>query len=230
MRFVLSALVCTAFLTSAPDYPRAKERHMLVEEHIEKRGVRNPEVLRVMRTVPRHEFVPQKYRADAYDDRPLSIGYGATISQPYIVAAMTELLDPARSQRVLEIGTGSGYQAAVLSLLVKDVYSIEIVPELAASSAETLKRLGYANIHVRLGDGYKGWPEYAPFDRIILTAAPPEVPRALTDQLKSGGKLVAPVGGAMSQELLVIEKSADGKLSQRKVFPVMFVPMVPGRN
>jgi protein-L-isoaspartate(D-aspartate) O-methyltransferase len=237
MRFVLSALVCTAFLASAPavaqtrpDYPRAKERHMLVEEHIEKRGVRNPEVLRVMRTVPRHEFVPQQYRDDAYDDRPLSIGHGATISQPYIVAAMTELLEPARSQKVLEIGTGSGYQAAVLSMLVKDVYSIEIVPELAERSAETLKRLGYANVHVRLGDGYKGWPEHSPFDRIILTAAPPEVPRALTDQLKNGGKLVAPVGGAISQELLVIEKSADGKLSKRRVFSVMFVPMVPGRN
>ena len=149
MRFVLSALVCTAFLTSAPDYPRAKERHMLVEEHIEKRGVRNPEVLRVMRAVPRHEFVPQQYRDDAYDDRPLSIGHGATISQPYIVAAMTELLDPARHHEVLEIGTGSGYQAAVLSMLVKDVYSIEIVPELAARSAEALKRLGYANVHVQ---------------------------------------------------------------------------------
>src|SRR5688572_10378682 len=175
MRCVLSALVCTAFLTYPTDYPSAKERHMLVEEHIEKRGVRNPEVLRVMRAVPRHEFVPQQYRDDAYDDRPLSIGHGATISQPYIVAAMTELLDPARHHKVLEIGTGSGYQAAVLSMLVKDVYSIEIVPELAARSAEALKRLGYLNVHVRLGDGYKGWPEHAPFDRIILTAAPPEV-------------------------------------------------------
>lgn len=203
---------------------------MLVEEHIEKRGVRNPEVLRVMRTVPRHEFVPLQFRSEAYDDRPLSIGYGATISQPYIVAAMTELLEPQRSHKVLEIGTGSGYQAAVLSMLVKDVYSVEIVPELATRSAEALKRLGYENVHVKEGDGYKGWPEQAPFDRIILTAAPPAVPQALLDQLKPGGKLVAPVGASLNQELLVIDKSADGKIRRRTVFPVMFVPMVPGRN
>jgi protein-L-isoaspartate(D-aspartate) O-methyltransferase len=203
---------------------------MLVEEHIEKRGVRNPDVLRVMRTVPRHEFVPEQFRAEAYDDRPLSIGHGATISQPYIVAAMTELLEPARHHRVLEIGTGSGYQAAVLAMLVKELYSIEIVPQLAASAEQTLKRLGYSNVQVRQGDGYKGWPELAPFDRIILTAAPPEVPRALIDQLRPGGKLVAPVGSNVEQELLVIEKLADGKTRRRTVFPVMFVPMVPGRN
>ena len=203
---------------------------MLVEEHIEKRGVRNPEVLRVMRSVPRHEFVPEEFRTAAYEDRPLSIGHGATISQPYIVAAMTELLEPSRTHKVLEIGTGSGYQAAVLSMLVKDVYSVEIVPELAARSAEALKRLGYGNVHVRQGDGYKGWPEFAPFDRIILTAAPPEVPQALINQLRPGGKLVAPVGGHTDQELLVIDKSPDGKIRRRTVFPVMFVPMVPGRN
>jgi protein-L-isoaspartate(D-aspartate) O-methyltransferase len=190
---------------------------MLVEEHIEKRGVRNREVLRVMRTVPRHEFVPQQFQREAYDDRPLSIGYGATISQPYIVAAMTELLEPAKDHRVLEIGTGSGYQAAVLAMLVKDVYSVEIVPELATSSAEVLKRLAYTNVHVRHGDGYKGWPEFAPFDRIILTAAPPEVPQALIDQLKPGGKLVAPVGSNMNQELLVIDKAANGKIRRRTV-------------
>ena len=237
MRFLLSALVWFALPTTEPAAaqsqsanPRAKERLMLVEEHIEKRGVRNPEVLRVMRTVPRHEFVPEQFRGEAYDDRPLSIGHGATISQPYIVAAMTELLEPARTHKVLEIGTGSGYQAAVLSMLVKDVYSVEIVPELATRSAEVLKRLGYNNVHVRHADGYKGWPEFAPFDRIILTAAPPEVPQALIDQLKPGGKLVAPVGGATNQELLVIEKSAEGKIRRRTVFPVMFVPMVPGKN
>ena len=132
--------------------------------------------------------------------------------------------------KVLEIGTGSGYQAAVLSMLVKDVYSVEIVPELAARSAEALKNLGYGNVHVRHGDGYKGWPEFAPFDRIILTAAPPEVPQALINQLRSGGKLVAPVGGKTDQELLVIDKMPDGKIRRRTVFPVMFVPMVPGRN
>jgi protein-L-isoaspartate(D-aspartate) O-methyltransferase len=163
-------------------------------------------------------------------DRPLSIGYGATISQPYIVAAMTELLAPKRHHKVLEIGTGSGYQAAVLAHLVRDVYSIEIVPELARSSAETLRRLGYKNVYVREGDGYKGWPDQAPFDGIILTAAPPEVPQALINQLKPGGVLVAPVGGRMEQQLIVIEKMMDGRIRRRTVFPVMFVPMVPARN
>ena len=237
MRILLWALVCVCTLAAAQAPAqsktrdaRAKERLMLVEEHIEKRGVRNRDVLRVMRTVPRHEFVPEQFRSEAYEDRPLSIGYGVTISQPYIVAAMTELLEPKSDQRVLEIGTGSGYQAAVLSMLVKDVYSIEIVPELAVLAEKTLTRLGYTNVHVRHGDGYKGWPEFAPFDRIILTAAPPEVPQALIGQLKPGGKLVAPVGTNMNQELLVIDKTTDGKIRRRTVFPVMFVPMVPGKN
>jgi protein-L-isoaspartate(D-aspartate) O-methyltransferase len=203
---------------------------MLVEEQIERRGVRNPEVLHAMRSVPRHEFVPQDAREAAYEDRPLSIGYGATISQPYIVAAMTELLEPSRTHKVLEIGTGSGYQAAILSMLVDDIYTIEIVPELAKSAAATLQRLGYRNVIVRHGDGYKGWPEEAPFDRIILTAAPREVPQALIDQLKPGGKLVAPVGGSYEQHLLVLEKDRDGRVRRRAVFPVMFVPMVPGKN
>jgi protein-L-isoaspartate(D-aspartate) O-methyltransferase len=207
-----------------------RKRAMLVEEHIEQRGVRNPEVLRAMRTVPRHEFVPEHLRDEAYNDHPLSIGYGATISQPYIVAAMTELLQPAAHHRVLEIGTGSGYQAAVLSLLVKDVYSIEIVPQLATSSEATLRRLGYANVHVRQGDGYKGWPEFAPFDGIILTAAPPDIPQALINQLRPGGRLVAPVGGGGEQQLMLLEKDRDGKVRRRAVFPVMFVPMVPARN
>lgn len=203
---------------------------MLVEQQIERRGVRNPEVLRAMRQVPRHEFVPEAQREFAYEDRPLGIGYGATISQPYIVAAMTELLEPARHHKVLEIGTGSGYQAAVLALLVADVYSIEIVPELAASAAATLRRLGYKNVHVREGNGYLGWPEEAPFDRIILTAAPPELPQTLINQLKPGGKLVAPVGGAYEQHLMVVDKSSGGKIRRRTVFPVMFVPMVPARK
>lgn len=214
---------------STPD-SREKERIMLVEEHIERRGVRNPDVIRAMRSVPRHEFVPEQVRADAYEDRPLSIGYGATISQPYIVAAMTELLEPSRNHKVLEIGTGSGYQAAVLSNLVQDLYTIEIVPELAKLSRQTLERLGYRNVHVREGDGYKGWPEQAPFDRIILTAAPPEVPQALLDQLKHGGRLVAPVGDREDQQLLVLDKGMDGRIHRREVFPVMFVPMVPGRK
>ena len=203
---------------------------MLVQEHIENRGIRNPDVLRVIRMVPRHEFVPPAMREFAYEDRPLSIGYGATISQPYIVAAMSELLEPRPHDKILEIGTGSGYQAAVLAHLVRDVFTIEIVPELARSSAETLRRLGYKNVMVRQGDGYKGWPEHAPFDGIILTAAPPEIPQALIDQLKRGGTLVAPVGGSMEQYLIVLEKGMDGRIRRRTVFPVMFVPMVPGRN
>jgi protein-L-isoaspartate(D-aspartate) O-methyltransferase len=214
----------------APTDPLAGKRAKMVHEQMEKRGIRDQDVLRAIRAVPRHEFVPEESRSAAYEDRPLGIGYGATISQPYIVAAMTELLDVSPDHRVLEIGTGSGYQAAVLSMLVDTVYSIEIVPELASSSKQTLQRLGYRNVHVRAGDGYRGWPEHAPFDRIILTAAPPEVPQALIDQLRPGGKLVAPVGDPGEQYLLVIDKGRDGRVQRRSVFPVMFVPMVPAKN
>lgn len=199
------------------------------EEQIEKRGIRDPAVLEAMRVVPRHEFVSPALRPVAYDDRPLSIGFGVTISQPYIVAAMTELLELRPDHTVLEIGTGSGYQAAVLSGLVREVYSVEIVPQLARSAARTLDRLGYRNVSVHLSDGYLGWPERAPFDRIILTAAPPEIPNPLLDQLKPGGKLVAPVGSA-EQDLLVIDKTLHNKYRRRVVFPVSFVPMLPARN
>jgi protein-L-isoaspartate(D-aspartate) O-methyltransferase len=225
----MACLLLLLLLWAPPDNFERK-RAMLVEEHIENRGVRNPEVLRVIRAVPRHEFVPKEMREFAYEDRPLSIGYGATISQPYIVAAMTELLSPQRHHKVLEIGTGSGYQAAILANLVREVYSVEIVPELARSSSDTLRRLGYDNVRVKQGDGYQGWPEQAPFDGIILTAAPPEIPRALISQLKPGGVLVAPVGGSTGQQLIVVEKKSDGRLQRRTVFPVMFVPMVPGKN
>jgi protein-L-isoaspartate(D-aspartate) O-methyltransferase len=174
--------------------------------------------------------MPEAARPMAYEDHPVPIGYGQTISQPYIVGLMTELLAPDRKHKVLEIGTGSGYQAAVLAALGGQVYSIEIVPELARAAAATLKKLGYANVTVRLGDGYKGWPEEAPFDRIILTAAPPEIPRTLLDQLKPGGKLVAPEGSSVfGQQLVVVDKTVDGKLKRRSVLPVMFVPMVRGR-
>lgn len=200
---------------------------MLVQEHIENRGIKDTEVIRAIRTVPRHEFVPPEMREFAYEDRPLNIGYGATISQPYIVAAMTELLEPRRSDKVLEIGTGSGYQAAVLSLLVRDVYTIEVVPQLAEMGASALKRLGYKNVHVRKGDGYRGWPEQSPFDSIILTAAPPEIPQALIDQLAPRGRLVAPVGGRDDQQLVIVDKDANGGLRRRTAFPVLFVPMVP---
>ena len=178
-----------------------------------------------MRTLPRHLFVPATQQRLAYADHPVPIGYGATISQPYIVALMTELLDLSKRQRVLEIGTGSGYQAAILGQLAAEVYSIEIVPELANSAARRLGELGYRNITVRQGDGYAGWSERAPFDRIILTAAPPDVPRALVEQLAVNGRMIAPVGGSWMQELIVIDKRADGSTHRQSVSPVRFVPM-----
>ena len=211
--------------------PFAIERARMVRTQIEERGVRNPEVLRVMRAVPRHLFIPEPMRSQAYEDHPVPVGYGQTISQPYIVGLMTELLEPNKDLTVLEIGTGSGYQAAVLSGLVKHLYTIEIVPELARSAAATLEKLGYRNVTVRHGDGYQGWPEQAPFDRIIITAAPPEIPKALLEQLKLGGKLVAPVGSSVfGQDLVVIDKALNGRLRRRSIIPVMFVPMVRGKD
>jgi protein-L-isoaspartate(D-aspartate) O-methyltransferase len=202
----------------------------MVRNQIEARGIKNPLVLKAMREIPRHRFVPSEYQVEAYQDRPLPIGYAQTISQPYIVAFMTEVLDPQPSHKVLEIGTGSGYQAAVLSRLVAEVYSIEIVEPLGRAAQARLESMGYRNVKVRVGDGYKGWPEEAPFDRIILTAAPPAVPQALIDQLKPGGRMVAPVGRTTEdQELVVIDKDARGNLVRRAVLGVRFVPMVPGR-
>jgi protein-L-isoaspartate(D-aspartate) O-methyltransferase len=207
--------------------PYAAERERMVRDHIEDRGIRDPAVLRILRTVPRHLFVPEDVRRHSYADRPLPIGYSVTISQPYIVAWMTELLEASKKHKALEIGTGSGYQAAVLSPLVDHVYTIEIVPELARSSRELLKKLGYHNVTVREGDGYKGWPEEAPFDRIILTAAPREIPKTLIEQLAVGGRLVAPVGAApWSQELIVLDKRKDGSIRRRSMGGVAFVPMV----
>jgi protein-L-isoaspartate(D-aspartate) O-methyltransferase len=220
--FFISAVL----IVSAQDAYRAQSERM-VRDQIEARGVTNPAVLKAMRDTPRDLFMPPELRALAYEDHPVPIGYGQTISQPYIVAAMTETLDVRKEHRVLEIGTGSGYQAAILSRLASEVYTIEIVPPLAKSAAQTLSRLGYKNVFVREGDGYKGWPEKAPFDRIILTAAPPELPQTLVDQLKPRGKLVAPVGRPGSfQELILAEKAADGRISQRSLMPVGFVPMV----
>jgi protein-L-isoaspartate(D-aspartate) O-methyltransferase len=207
--------------------PFQAERERMVRDQMASRGIGKPEVLKAMRDAPRHLFMPAKVRSLAYKDHPVPIGYGQTISQPYIVAFMTETLDVRKEHRVLEIGTGSGYQAAVLSVLAGEVYTIEIVGELARSSAETLKTLGYKNAFVREGDGYKGWPEKAPFDRIILTAAPPELPEALIKQLKPGGKLLAPVGrSTLDQEIVLVTKAADGKITTRSVLPVRFVPMV----
>ena len=187
------------------------------------RGVRDPRVLDALRRVERHRFVPERLRELAYQDHPLAIGHDQTISQPYIVALMTEEARVRPGARVLEIGTGSGYQAAVLSLLAGHVYSIEIVPELAARARAVFDAHGYTTITLREGDGYRGWPEQAPFDAILVTAAPPEIPQPLLDQLAVGGRLVAPVGEGV-QELVVVERTATG-LQRRPVIPVRFVPM-----
>jgi len=203
------------------------ERAAMVRDQIEARGVTRPDVLRVLRSTPRHLFLPQLQQPQAYQDRPLPIGFGQTISQPYIVAVMTELAELSKSHKALEIGTGSGYQAAVLAALTAHVFTIEIIPELSTSAAAALKKLGVHNVTLRSGDGYQGWPEQAPFDRIILTAAPPEIPGALLTQLRPGGKLVAPVGDTrFAQTLIVVDKLADGSIKKRSVMPVAFVPMV----
>lgn len=194
----------------------------MVSEQIERRGVQDPRVLEAMRRVPRHEFVSETYRELAYDDSPLPIEDQQTISQPYIVALMTELADVQPGEKVLEVGTGSGYQAAVLSALGAEVYSIEIMPGLAQSARARLQRLGYA-AHVRHGDGYAGWPEHAPFAAIIITAAPPSVPQPLSEQLAVGGRLVVPVGEGV-QDLWVWTRTESG-FDKRNVLPVRFVPM-----
>jgi protein-L-isoaspartate(D-aspartate) O-methyltransferase len=218
---------CAVLLLIQFEDPFSSPREKMVEEQIEARGIRDNNILRVMRATPRHLFVPAALRLQAYEDYPLPIGYSATISQPFVVAWMTALLEPAAAHRVLEIGTGSGYQSAVLSSLAHSVYTIEIVPELAHSAAQRLARLGYRNVTVREGNGYAGWAEKAPFDRIILTAAPKEIPKALLDQLAPDGRLVAPLGMGFSQKLTVIDKTRTGTLRMRSVGEVGFVPMVP---
>jgi len=196
----------------------------MVQSQIADRGVRDKRVLRVMQHTPRHLFVPASMKSMAYHDRPLPIGHDQTISQPYIVALMTELLELRGDEKVLEIGTGSGYQAAVLAQLAGTVYTIEIVEPLARSSAALLEKLGYENVEVRHGDGYQGWPEHAPFDRIIVTAAPEEIPPKLVDQLADGGIMVLPVGNYY-QELVMLTKNRD-KVVEKEIIPVRFVPMV----
>lgn len=199
-------------------------RKRMVRDQIAGRGITNERVLGAMEKVPRHEFVPEELRNQAHDDGPLPIGYEQTISQPYIVAYMTGKLEPQPTDRVLEIGTGSGYQAAILAELVAEVYTIEIVEPLAQRAGSDLKRLGYTNIHVRAADGYQGWPEAAPFDAIIVTCAPERVPQPLIDQLKDGGRMIVPVGESGSQELVMFHKRG-GLLEKRGVLPVRFVPM-----
>jgi protein-L-isoaspartate(D-aspartate) O-methyltransferase len=199
----------------------------MVRSQIAARGVSSELVLAAMREVPRHEFVPARLRDHAYEDRPLPIGFSQTISQPYIVAAMTELAELREGSRVLEIGTGSGYQAAVIHEIVGEVYSIEIIEELAQLAEQTLRQLGYDSAHLRHGDGYRGWPEEAPFDAILVTAAPPEVPRALLEQLAVGGHLVVPVG-EFFQQLERHTRTPEG-IEKEVIFGVRFVPMVHGK-
>ena len=197
----------------------------LTSSHINKKEL-DPKVMDAMRKVPRHEFVPRQVRDIAYENRPLPIGYGQTISQPYIVALMTDLLEPKPQQKVLEVGTGSGYQAAILAELVAEVYTIEIIEPLGNEARERLKRLNYRNVHVRIGDGYYGWKEHGPFDGIVVTAAASHIPPPLIQQLKPGGRMVIPVGSRfMVQQLVLVEKDAKGKLTTRQILPVRFVPL-----
>ncbi len=211
---------------SSPFSERRAERSALVDEAIARQGVSDPAVLDAMRRVPRHRFVPSSQAARAYLDRALPIGYGQTISQPYVVAFMTEALELTSDDKVLEIGTGSGYQAAVLAEIVSRVYSIEIVPELYTAVKPRLRELGYDNVHVAHGDGYFGWEEEAPFDKMIVTAAVDHVPPALLRQLAAGGKLILPLGSPGGvQTLLLITKGFDGSFERRSLLPVRFVPM-----
>jgi len=201
----------------------------MVETQIISRGVNDPQVIEALKSTPRHIFVPSKMKAYAYEDTPLHIGEGQTISQPYIVALMTELLELKKEDRVLEIGTGSGYQAAILSKLAKTCYSIEIVKVLAERAKQVLKDQNVNNVIIKHGDGYQGWPEYAPYDKVIVTAAPPEIPQELIKQLKVGGKMVIPVGEEY-QELLLITKDSEQHTREEKIIPVRFVPMVHPEN
>lgn len=223
----------TAFTTGDTlDWPRPRfsereeERHEMVERGIKGRGVTDSETLEAMRHVPRHLFVPKNRRHNAYQNRPLPIGQGQTISQPYIVGYMTEMLDLQAGEKVLEIGTGSGYQAAVLSEITPHVFTIEIVEELGRQARERFESLGYSTIKTKIGDGYNGWPEHAPFDAIILTAAADEIPQPLIDQLKPGGTMVLPVGETgLTQRLMKVTKTEDGEIIKESMLPVRFVPM-----
>jgi protein-L-isoaspartate(D-aspartate) O-methyltransferase len=199
-------------------------REKMVKQQIERRGVKDPAVLKAMQSVKRHEFVPASEVDNAYEDRPLPIGHGQTISQPYIVAYMTEMIQPKPGLKVLEIGTGSGYQATVLSAIVKEVYTIEIVPELGNAAANRLKKSGYKNIQAKIDDGYNGWKEHAPYDAIIVTAAAEYIPPPLIEQLKDGGQMVIPVGSPfMTQMLMLVEKTGK-KITTKSLLPVAFVP------
>jgi protein-L-isoaspartate(D-aspartate) O-methyltransferase len=224
---VFILLLCVVSLPAdgpRAEIDRAAERRAMVAEQIVARGVKDPATLAAMRTVPRHRFVPQAQAASAYDDRPLPIGHGQTISQPFIVAYMTEVVRPGPGRKILEIGTGSGYQAAVLAATGAEVYSIEIIPELASAAAARLRELGYGAVQTRAADGYYGWPEQAPFDAIIVTAASEFVPPPLIEQLKEGGLMVIPVGSPFFvQTLMLVQKRGDA-ITSASLMPVRFVP------
>jgi protein-L-isoaspartate(D-aspartate) O-methyltransferase len=226
--FALLILAACQGSAAPPDPPavaeRAEERDRMVVEQIEARGVRDAAVLAALRRVPRHHFMPADVRPRAYEDRALPIGHGQTISQPFIVASMTEQLRLRRDSRVLEVGTGSGYQAAVLAEIAAEVHTIEIVAPLAERAAADLASLGYERVHVRSGDGYRGWPEAAPFDAIVVTAAPDHVPQPLLDQLAPGGRMVIPVGRRGVQDLRLLVREADG-IREEILYGVLFVPM-----
>ena len=220
--FLLFSISCTQ---NDPNFDHL--RKLMIKNQLQSRGIRDDAVLEVMRSVERHNFVPENYRDRAYSDGPLPIGHGQTISQPYIVAFMTEQLQVSSQHKILEIGTGSGYQAAILGELSKHVFTIEIIPELAEGAKNILNHLSYKNITVRAGDGYNGWPEEAPFERIMVTAAPTEIPQTLIDQLAPGGRMILPVGAQfLVQYLWVIEKDDQGTVTKEKILPVRFVPMV----
>jgi len=209
--------------TGKPAEQFEEQRRQMVERQIRARGITDKAVLEAMLKVPRHLFVPVEYAPLAYQDHPLPIGQEQTISQPFIVAYMSEAVEITKNEKVLEIGTGSGYQAAILGELAKEVYTIEIIPELAEQARRTLSGLGYKHVHVKTGNGYEGWVEYAPYDGIVVTAAPDEIPKALVDQLAVNGKMVIPIG-VMDQEMMIITKTPEGVLEKRTI-PVLFVPM-----
>ena len=219
----LAATGCQKHIESASEF--AAERQKMIQEQLKPRGIKDERVLAAMAKVPREEFVPENLRDKSYSDSALPIGNDQTISQPFIVAFMTEQLRLQPTNRVLEVGTGSGYQTAVLAELAKDVYTIEIIEPLAKGASARLARLGYNNAHVKVGDGYQGWPEVAPFDAIIVTCAPDKVPPPLTQQLKENGRMIVPVGSGMEQQLFLLEKK-DGQLAQTAILPVRFVPMM----
>ena len=227
---VAAMAMATAFagLAASGDGPapdtKVAARNKMVQQHLVERGIKDPRVLDAFRTVPRHKFLPPDTQRMAYDDESIPIGEGQTITPPYDVAFMTEALEPKPTDKVYEVGTGSGYQASILSRLVRDVYSVEIHAPLGRRAAEVIKEVGYTNVHTRIGDGYAGWPEAAPFDAIIVTCAPTKVPPPLIEQLKEGGRIVIPLGGKFDQRVhLMIEK--DGKLVDKVLRPTLFVPM-----